>query len=286
MRKRVLFVQNPRVEAAAEVSRLLRAAADQCGACVQHVEMTDEAGIQAALREADLAITIGGDGTILRTARLALAAGTPILGVNLGELGFLAELAPSEAEARLPSLLAGEGWIEERLAMVVTHEGGASADRLIAINDVLLGRGELSRVLKVSVWIDGAPFTTYLGDGVLLATPTGSTAYSLAAGGPVLDPRLSSLVVTPIVPYLSFPYPLVLAPGASVRLVVSTKYTATLTVDGQVDLPLRSGEAVTVTAAEQRVRFLRCGSPDRFYQTLTRRLRPDHFWEEGGGGSC
>jgi len=286
LRKNVLFVQNPRVEAAAEVLRRLTEVAARCGACVCHGETIDEAGIGNQMREADLAITIGGDGTILRTARLALGAGTPVLGVNLGELGFLAELAPSDAEECLPSLIAGDGWIEERLAMLVAREDDPSAEPLVAINDVLLGRGELSRVVKVTVWIDGARFTTYLGDGVLVATPTGSTAYSLAAGGPVLDPRLNSLVMTPIVPYLSFPYPLVLAPGASIRLVVTTHHTATLTIDGQIDLRLRSGEAVAVVASEQRARFLRTGTPERFYQTLTRRLRPDHFWDEGSDGSC
>lgn len=285
MRKKLLLVQNPRILAAAALSQRLTEIAGRSGARVVPGSTTDEAGIRDGMRDADLVVTVGGDGTILRVARLALPTGTPILGVNLGELGFLAELSPAEAEAKLPDLLSGEGWIEERTAMCVRPEGDpASGEPLIAINDVLVGRGELSRVVKVTVWIDGARFTTYLGDGLLVATPTGSTAYSLAAGGPVLDPRLASLVMIPIVPYLSFPYPLVLAPGSTVRLAVSTDYSAALTIDGQIDRPLRSGDAVTITRADRPCRFLRCQPPERFYETLTRRLRPDHFWEEGGRG--
>jgi NAD+ kinase len=282
LRKKVLLVQNPRVRAAAAVVQRLTEIATRSGACVVPGATTDEAGIREGLRDADVVVTVGGDGTILRVARLAILSGTPILGVNMGELGFLAELSPADAESRLPALLAGEGWVEERVAMAVSIDGApVSGEPLIAINDALVGRGELSRVVKVTVWIDGARFTTYLGDGLLVATPTGSTAYSLAAGGPVLDPRLSSIILTPIVPYLSFPYPVVLAPGAAVRLAVSTDYSAALTIDGQVDVPLRSGDSVTICSAAQPCRFLRCESPARFYQTLTRRLRPDHFWEEG-----
>jgi NAD+ kinase len=277
----VLLVQNPRVSKAGPLVARLAELVSESGAQVRIARTIDEAGIEAGLREVDLVVTVGGDGTILRVARFALRAGVPVLGVNLGELGFLAELSPEQAVTVLPELLAGGGWLEERVAMEVMSTACQTACPLIAINDVQIGRGELSRVVKIGVRIGDTGFTSYLGDGVLVATPTGSTAYSLAAGGPVLDPRLESLVLTPLVPYLSFPYPVVLAPNTTLRLTVSTDYTAALTVDGQVDVPLRSGDVVTISQAANPVRFLRCGPPEQFYRTLTRRLRPDHFWDEG-----
>ena len=235
---------------------------------------------------AHLAVALGGDGTILRVARLALPADVPVVGVNLGELGFLAELTPEDAPAKLPEFLAGAGRVEERLAIRACVSGipGAPArGPFVALNDVLVGRGELARIVRVKATINGERFTTYVGDGVLVATPTGSTAYNLAAGGPILDPRLRSLVVTPVLPYLTFSYPLVLAPDTELELEVSAAHPAAMTVDGQIDVPLRGGQLVRIAADPRPSRFLRLQPPTCFYSVLSRRLRPDHFWDDGSG---
>jgi NAD+ kinase len=165
---------------------------------------------------------------------------------------------------------------------------------LVALNDVLVGRGELSRVVRIAVSLDGVPFTTYVGDGVLVATPTGSTAYNLAAHGPIVDPRLRTTTLVPLLPYLTFPYPVVLAPDTVVELDPGTRSSADvgggearcamLSVDGQVDLGLAPGQKVRVSSDPRPSRFLRLRPPAYFYTTLTRRLRPDHFWSDPVNG--
>jgi len=284
LRRNVVLLYNARIPQAVALARDLADVAARSGAQPWVASTADEAEIEARMPGADLAVTLGGDGTILRVARLALPAGVPVLGVNLGELGFLAELTPEEALTKLAELLAGAGWIEERLALRASVDGrpGEAVPRsLSALNDVLVGRGELSRVVRVQVAVDGERFTTYLGDGVVVATPTGSTAYSLAVGGPVLDPRLRGVVLAPVAPYLTFSYPVVLAPGAEVELEVRTDYGAALTVDGQIDVPLRSGQRVRVEPDARPSRFLRLLPPTHFYRVLSQRLRPDHFWDDG-----
>ena len=283
MRKRVVFLYNSRLARAEPLARTLAEVAARRGAATAILSAADERAAADALAAADLAVTLGGDGTILRAARLALASGAPILGVNLGELGFLAELSPSDSLTKLPAVLAGEGWIEERLVLSVAANdrvGQRIAGPLVALNDVFVGRGELSRVVRIRLSADGQPFTTCHGDGVLVSTPTGSTAYNLAAGGPVLDPRLRSIVLTPVNPYLTFAYPVVLAPDVGMELVVSTDHGAALTVDGQIDVPLPDGAIVRVEPHPRAARFLRLRPPSHFYRDLSGRLRPDHFWTD------
>jgi NAD+ kinase len=285
LRRNVLLLYNAHIPRAIGLARDLAAEAARAGGQPWISSTAEEAAIEGHMAGADLAITLGGDGTILRVARVALRAGVPVLGVNLGELGFLAELTPEEALARLPELLAGAGWIEERMALRVSVQADPpelTPGPFTALNDVLVGRGELSRVVRVQVAVDGQHFTTYLGDGVLVTTPTGSTAYNLAVGGPVLDPRLRSVVVTPVAPYLTFSYPVVLQPEARVVLALGTDYVGALTVDGQIDLPLRSGQRVQVEPDGRPARFLRLLPPGQFYRVLSHRLRPDHFWDDGG----
>jgi NAD+ kinase len=142
-----------------------------------------------------------------------------------------------------------------------------------ALNDVVTSRGRVARVVKVEAHIDDQYLTTYYGDGVIVATPTGSTAYSLAAGGPVLDPELRNMVVTPIAPHLALGQSLVLHPEARVRLALWTGYEATLTVDGQEDEELFDGDAVVVTASAKACRFVRMGEHNYFYRTLLQKLR-------------
>lgn len=284
MRKNVLLLYNARLSRAKPLALDLARVAGEGGAHPWVSSTAEEDEIRTRMARADLAVALGGDGTILRVARLALRDEVPLLGVNLGELGFLAELSPEEAPERLQEYLSGGGRIEDRLVLRVSlRDAKPGRDRAgashVALNDALVGRGEYARVVRVKVSVDGEPFTTCVGDGVLVATPTGSTAYNLAAGGPVLDPRLRSMVLKPLLPYLTFPHPVVLAPDSSVELEVSTDHTAAVTIDGQIDLPLGSGERVRIEADPRPSRFLRLRPPSHFYSALVRRLRPDHFWE-------
>ncbi len=282
-RKDVLIIYNARLSQAEPLARELVEVVRGEGALAQCANTFERDVVSHEIAKADLVVALGGDGTILRAARLALESGAPVLGVNLGELGFLAELQPDEAPTALPTILAGAGWVEERLgleAQTLTSDGVPHGEPIIGLNDAFVGRGEYARVVHVRIAVDELPFTSIVGDGVIVATPTGSTAYNHAARGPILDPRLRSLVVTPVSPYLTFASPVVLAPDSRLELEVVTDWTATLTVDGTHDVLLRSGWRVRIAPSSLPARFLRLRPPGEFYTALHRRLRPDHFWDE------
>lgn len=230
----------------------------------------------------DLALSVGGDGTILRVARAVVPWETPILGVNLGRLGFMTELSAEEVMDRLPALIAGEGWIDERAmlqAELVPATEEATDDRsgvsqlLHALNDVVVGRGKIPRIIHVKAIIDGELLTTYRSDGIIVSTATGSTGYCLAAGGPILYPQSQEILLRPISAHLSMNHTLVLPPTATIELEVHTDHQAVLSIDGQVDLILKDGDKVKVWRSPHSVRLLRVHPPTFFYSTLEQRLK-------------
>ena len=225
----------------------------------------------------DLILTTGGDGTILRAVQAVAPQPTPITGVNLGKLGFMTELSADEALDRLPALLAGEGWIDERALLeaelTATDEEPEAARKFYVLNDAVVARREIARMIYVKASVDGEPLTTYRADGVMVATATGSTGYSLAAGGPILHPQADEFLLVPILPHLSLNYNLVLPPAAVVKLEINTGHRATLSIDGHISLPLPSGASITVRHSQNRVRFLRTQPKASFYSTLEQKLR-------------
>ena len=225
----------------------------------------------------DLLICLGGDGTVLRAAQLVVANDAVLLGVNMGRLGFLTELDAGAAKERLPDIINGAGRIEERAmlhAEVVQPDGDNGGDAPAihdALNDVVIGRRTLGRTVQVSVQVDGSPLADLRADGVIIATATGSTAYSLSAGGAILPPESEEIMMTPLAPHLASNNSIVL-PSRSVievRLVVGE---ATFSVDGERDHDLQAGETVRVALSPHRARFLRLGEPTKFYGRLARRL--------------
>ncbi|HLI27651.1 MAG TPA: NAD(+)/NADH kinase [Chloroflexota bacterium] len=239
-----------------------------------------------------LVITFGGDGTILRVARWVARAEVPIVGVKLGRLGFLSELHPEQLFDGLDPYLQGDYWLDTRtmlrattvpapsparalpvdLAMASTSPPPA-ADDLLALNDVVISRSAAGRGLHATVEVDGQELAQYTADGVIVATATGSTAYSYAAGGPLLAPELPNLVVTAICPHLHGLRSLVLPPDLAVTIRVSTLTPATLVCDGHVDVPLHDGQAATVRVAAEQTRFARRGARAAFYRALIDKLR-------------
>jgi NAD+ kinase len=220
----------------------------------------------------DLILTIGGDGTILRAAQVAVLHSIPITGVNLGKLGFMTELRADEVMAKLPALLAGEGWIDER-ALLEAELSGEESSPFYALNDVVVARGAAARTVRIEASIDGEALTTYKGDGVIVATATGSTGYSLAAGGPILHPQAKEFLLLPILPHLSSAYTLVLPSTAVVTLRVSAAYEASLSIDGHINLPISSGAVVTVKHSSITIRFLRIHPETSFYGSLEKRMK-------------
>jgi NAD+ kinase len=234
----------------------------------------DEAGVAQQIGNFDLVITLGGDGTILRAARMCASHNVPVLGINLGRLGFLAELAPDEWRERIPRVLAGDYWIEERMMLrAESYHAGEKVAVYEALNDVVLSRGGLARIVAVETHIDGGRLTTFIADGVIVATATGSTAYALAVGGPIMPPTLRNILLIPIAPHLTLNRAVILSEGDSVTLKISTDHRARLTVDGQFDQNLIDGDHVHVSASPHRCKFARLQSETYFYETLMEKLR-------------
>ncbi len=243
----------------------------------------DESGVISRLGEQpelDLLITLGGDGTILRAARMGSHHDIPILGVKMGRLGFLAEVEPEAWQEPLEMVLEGQYWLERRLMLdVLLRRNGIVADEtgrelhFQALNEAVVSRGRLARIVRLSTWIDGDFLTTYAADGVIVATPTGSTGYALAAGGPILPPELRNILVVPIAPHLSLERALVLSEGAVVKLEVAADHQVILSVDGQFDVEVQNGDTVEVTASDASANFVRVRRPAYFYRNLMQRLK-------------
>jgi NAD+ kinase len=238
----------------------------------------DEDATRERVPGTDLLITVGGDGTVLRAARAVVPHDVLLLGVNMGRLGFLTELDATTALERLPDVIAGKGRIEERsmLHAEIVRQGSSDGDeraaRHDALNDVVIGRVTLGRTVQASVRIDGVTAADFRADGVLVATATGSTAYSLSAGGPVLSPESREMLLTPLAPHLVPNNALVLPEQAVVEVELAAGQQATFSVDGERDLDLMSGETLRVTISPHRARFVRLGPPAQFYERLARRL--------------
>ena len=268
--QKVAILYHPKIpraeELAGELANLIRSSDVSVWTC----SAWEVEEVRGSIEGTDLILSIGGDGTMLRVARAVVPWPIPILGINLGKFGFMTELSPDEALDRVPAFLSGEGWVEERTMLQVDPptEGGS----FHALNDVVVGRGAIPRVVHVEVSVDGEPLTTYKADGVIVATATGSTGYSLAAGGPILYPQSSEILLNPISPHLTLNHTIVLPPTVEVTLKVSTDHQAVLSIDGQVNLPLQSGDVVRIKRSPHATRFLRAQPPTYFYATLAQRL--------------
>lgn len=226
-----------------------------------------EATPRPALAEkADLLIVVGGDGTLLAVARAAGPRPVPILGVNQGTLGFLAEVAPDELDTVLAQVLSGQFNVvtRKRLTVRTVRDGQEIASHL-ALNDAVITRGVLSRMIDLETLTDGLPVTTYRGDGLIVATATGSTAYTLSAGGPILVPGSSVMALTPICPHALNQRPVVLPDTMTIEIRVFPKEgEANLTVDGQVGLTLEAGDSIFVEGSEHQAHFVASPFRSRF----------------------
>ncbi|MBA7655740.1 NAD kinase [subsurface metagenome] len=273
--KRVGILYHPRIDTAYALAKETQQFLTSAGVSVWLYSAWDEDKARSQVAGTDLILSIGGDGTILQAVRVIAPGLTPITGINLGRLGFLNELSSDEAVAKLPALLAGEGWIDERamLEAELSPMGEGSPQVFYALNDVVVARGAIARAIYIEASIDGEPLTTYKGDGIIVATATGSTGYSLSAGGPVLHPQAKEFLLLPILPHLTSTYPLVLPPAAEVKLRTSTTHQAMLSIDGRLNLPLSDGAMVTVKLSSNTVRFLRIHPRISFYNFLDQRLK-------------
>jgi NAD+ kinase len=219
--------------------------------------------------EFDLLIMAGGDGSVLRAGNLCAASRVPILGVNLGKLGFLIQIERNEWREYFDKLFNGEAWIENRMMLHADYmRAGDLVGNWEALNEVVVGRGQTLRPVRLSASVDGRHLTSYVADGLIASTATGSTAYALAAGGPILPPELRNILLVPIAPHLSVDRAVVLSEGSTVSIRVNSE-NAVLSIDGQPSITLMEDDRIDVRAADVTTQFVRFGDPGYFYRNLT-----------------
>ena len=208
----------------------------------------------------DAIISVGGDGTLLRANALALQLQLPVLGVNIGRVGFLTEIEMDELEESCQKLRNGEYTIEQRMMLEVQHTSGSA----LALNDVVISRGGYSRLIAIDAWVGEDPIGRFLADGLIVSTPTGSTGYSLSAGGPLICPELECMVLTPICAHSLQHRPVVTSASQTVRVLLHDAVEAMVSVDGMASFPLLHGDALTITRSEKVARFIRLQSKSFF----------------------
>ena len=274
VRNLVGLVHNPQLPASARLVKALVESLGLRGRC--WVSPADDIGQTGErLEETALVIIAGGDGTILRTVRVTAHFEIPIVGVNMGRVGFMTELSVEEAPDKLPAYLDGEFRVEERmmLQVSVTGESGESAEpTLHALNDVVLGRGSTARLLDIDATVGGVPLTTYRADAVILSTATGSTGYSLSAGGSIIHPEAEVMQLQPVAAHTGLRDGLILPGDSVVELSARDSDQAMLSVDAVSEMTLGVDSGVSIQRSPLVARFLRAKPPDGFYAALPRRL--------------
>ncbi|MCR4434276.1 MAG: NAD(+)/NADH kinase [Clostridiales bacterium] len=223
---------------------------------------------------ADLLICLGGDGTFLKAARKAVPRNLPMLGINLGSLGFLTEVERKDIRNTISHIFQGNYTVEERMLLEVSIKNGEKEiARDTAINDIVVSKEALSRILHVKTYINDAFIDTFPGDGLIISTPTGSTAYSLSAGGPIVEPDVDLILVTPICPHILYSRSIISSGEKAVKAVLDEKrrYRAMVTVDGQKGYKIKGGYSIEVRRSKQRIKIIRVGSRN-FYSILRTKI--------------
>jgi NAD+ kinase len=273
--RRIGFAYNPTNEAAVELRERAAGWARMRGADHWAAPSGDFETLLRELRSTDVLIVLGGDGTFLRAARAVAEVDVPLLGVNLGKVGFLSKVEAGELEPVLEQLAAERFRIDERMALQAqVLPAGRAGDGFVhfALNDVVIARGALARVCRLDVAIAGSHLATFIADGLVVASPTGSTGYSFSAGGPIVDPLARNLVLTPIAGYLSAIRSVVVGPEQTVTCRVVDAHEALVSVDGREDLPIHVGDVVEVRAAPRPIRLVEPASALPFWDLVRRKV--------------
>lgn len=267
---RIAIVAHPKLADAMRDASLAAEYLAKKGIRVLHGSLYDEElRRRVKAGEFDIVVAMGGDGTILRAGHLCAPCDVPILGMNKGRLGFLFQIDDRGWEHTLDQLLARDYWIEKRMMLSAEHfRAGEILGSWQAVNDVVVARGSMMRPIHVKASVDEQYLTTYVCDGLIASTATGSTAYALAAGGPILPPELRNILLIPIAPHLSVDRAVVLSEGATVSMTVLSE-NSIMSIDGQAPLGMDENDRVDIRAGENTVKFIRFGDPDYFYRNLT-----------------
>jgi NAD+ kinase len=267
----VLVLAHPNLPDAAENAAQVSDHFETQGIPTSHGLLYDES-LRQMVKDGkiDLLIALGGDGTMLRAGHLCAPNDVPILGINMGRFGFLTEIQLEQWRDIMPRLFSGDFWLEQRMMLrAELWRAGELQGTWEVLNEVAVSRGHIVRPVHLIASVDGRYLTTYVADALIAATATGSTAYALAAGGPVLPPELRNILLVAVAPHLSVDRAIVLADGSSVSITVNTDHEAALSPDGQAPISLVDGDRVNAYASEHSVRFVRFLDPGYFYRNLT-----------------
>ena len=275
---RIGFAYNPTIEAAVELSARAAGWCQMRGIAEWQAPSGETEMLLRELPSTDALVVLGGDGTFLRAARAVAEVDVPLLGINLGKVGFLSKAEAGDLEDVLGRIVDGDYRIDERLGIEGrilpggTAGGAGAAVRHFALNDIVIARGSLARVCRFDVEIDDSHLATFIADGLIVASPTGSTGYSFSAGGPIVDPVSRNLIVTPIAAYLSAIRSVVVSPRQTVRCTVVDAYEALVSVDGREDLPIAVGDVVEVRAVERPIRLIEPRGAQPFWDLLRHKV--------------
>lgn len=272
---RIGFAYNPTSDAAIELRERASGWAAMRGLDHWAATAADHEAMGEQLPGTDVLVVLGGDGTFLRAARAVAEIDVPLLGINVGKVGFLSKVEAGDLIHVLDQLQAGRFTLEHRMALEgQILRGGVSdaPERHIALNDVVVARGSLARVVRLDVSIDDSHLATYIADGLVVASPTGSTGYSFSAGGPILDPTARNLIVTPIAGYLTTIRSVVVGSSVVVRCRVADAHEALASIDGREDVPLVVGDVVEVRALERPIRFVLPDGAMPFWDLLRKKV--------------
>jgi NAD+ kinase len=271
---RIGFAYNPTKGAALDLRERAETWCEGQGIAHWSAPAGDFDAVIRGLPDTEALVVLGGDGTFLRAARAVATAGVPLLGVNLGKVGFLSKVETKDLEAVLDQLAAGDFGIEERMALhaeILPAGKTEASETFFALNDITVARGALARVCRIEVSIGPSHLATFTADGLVVASPTGSTGYSFSAGGPILDPTSRNLVVTPIAGYMSAIRSVVVSPRHTVRCRVLDAYDVQMSVDGRDDRRLSIGDVVTVKELPRPIRFIDPVGAVPFWDLLRRK---------------
>ena len=272
-KKLIGFVYNPIVPHAERLVRDVVDGLNLADSC--WITSTKDTAISTDRLECtSIVVTFGGDGSILKVARLLAAHSVPILGINLGRVGFMTELSVGQAKSQIKTYLDGNPRVDERMMLQATVGTGVGEARVVAhaLNDVVLTRGVSTGLIDIATRIDDVLLTTYRADGLIAATPTGSTGYSLSAGGPILHPEAQDILIQPVAAHMSFQTGIVIPSDSVICLDVNGEARSVLSVDGFSNIMVEPGEVVIVKKSPYTTQFLRNSAASTFYSTLTQRL--------------
>ena len=267
---RIAIAVHPKNEQAYSLAEKIGTSLKEGGKTVLLGRMDDDSlrsGVQQGKQ--DLLIALGGDGTMLRAGHISAASQVPILGINLGRYGFLTEIQRDEWPEALQRVLAGDFWLERRMMLEsVLFRAGEEFGRWNALNDAVISRGETIRPVELEIFINERHLSTIVADAIIASTATGSTAYAMAAGGPILSPELRNIILVPVAPHLSIEQSLVLDESVLISVNVHTSHEAVISIDGQPAISLDNDDRIEIHASKDVVQFIRFQDPGYFYRNL------------------